>query len=247
MSDIFSYIGGTPFICQAFDPARLVDLISHRRLQLCGGQASSQDELIQPRFGRALYAARVRHLALEIPLLGLTAQQHKDIRTARLDIADISSSWNQMYQLPVDYFLVDDGRLSVSCGLLPQTVFIGPAAFLDRDTLLEAVVHENAHMWLDLLREIVDLQYPSNQALYTLPSGTQGKTLTGVLLAAHFAATAHAYWLRKPARPRRTARLRTLHQYVSNCLDSVQDAPGLTEVGLLVWRDLWNYTKAAYA
>ncbi|MDB5959121.1 MAG: hypothetical protein JWP59_415 [Massilia sp.] len=247
MSDIFSYIGGTPFACQAFDPGRLVDLVSHRRLQLSGGQQSSQDELIQPHCGRALYAARARHLALEIPLLCLTARQYEQIRTARLDIADICSSWNQMYQLPVDYFLVDDGRLSVSCGLVPQTIFIGPAAFLDRDTLLEAIVHENAHIWLDLLREIADLQDPSDQALYTLPSGTQGKTLTGVLLAAHFATSAHAYWSRKPTRPRRVARLKTLHQYASDCLDAVKDAPGLTEVGSLVWRDLWNYTKAAYA
>ncbi len=247
MSDIFSYIGGTPFICEAFDPTRLVDLVSHRRLQLHGGgQASGQDELIQPRFGRALYAARVRDLRLDIPLLSLTAQQHEEIQTACLDIADTSSSWNQMYRLQVDYFLVDDGRLSVSCGLLPQTVFLGPAAFLDRDTLLEAVVHENAHVWLDLLREIVDLQYPSDQR-YTLPSGTPGKSLTGVLLAAHFAGTAYAYWSRKPGPPGRTARLRFLRQYASGCLDCVKDAPGLTEVGLLVWRDLWNYMKATNA
>ena len=240
MDDLLHYIGGLPFVSENFDPHRLAGLTAFRRAQLARPPLEHFPDYLLPEVARRIYAHRARELGLEFPLTALTRDQSAAVREVTTEIVAVMPTWAPLYELPREYLALEGDETSATCALVPQSIFLGQLAFGSRDTLLESVIHENAHLWLDLLIEVGDCQTKSDRTVYDLPSGTPNKTLTGVLLAAHFATTTRCFYLRRQRNSGDRRRGDYLSQYGARCLKRIAGRDGLTELGKRVWQDLWN-------
>ena len=153
--------------------------------------------------------------------------------------------WGELLLLPVLYFGFEDTGESVysfTNPVIPQMIFLGREALDSPDDLEETIVHELSHVWMGLLNEVSPLVDPDDESLHVLPSGTKGKSTLGVLLAAHFAASAAGLHL--PRASERSHRFEFLQEYLGACLPLLDGHPALTDAGRSVWRRLGERSAA---
>ena len=225
--------GGIPFIDDGFRFNAIVSAVALKRASLLADGRSITSELLSPSVARRIYAFRSEALNLSIPLNQLPSKQADRVSWANRTILRAMPEWEQLFALPIEYFALDDARVSATCSLIPQSVFLGTRAFHTEDTLLETVLHETAHTSLNLLREISNFEVREHEEVYTLPSGAAGKSPSGVLLAAHFALTVSKYCLKLPEKNARN-RAQYLLNYSKLCIESLSFSSALSELGQFV-------------
>lgn len=230
MREIIDHIGGLPFIDTGFRPEKLVGLAAYRRITVAETFGKSLDDPLSPTSARSVYADQAITTGLDVPLEHLDVARRDVIEQVERAVMQACPSWRALLALPVDYFLLPRGYVSLTCGFMPQTVFLGESAFRSRFSLREAFLHEHAHVWMDLLLEVADFQYPASGTKYRLPSGTGGKTATGVILAAHFAASCCGFYRRLDCGDA-LARAGALRVYAREAVASIASAPELTPLG----------------
>lgn len=151
--------------------------------------------------------------------------------------------WRQLLAVPVQFRQEPDDQVRSSTNLyVPQMVWLGPRAFESRAMLDETLIHELAHVWLNFLVELHDLQVPESTARFVLPSGTKGKSLRGVLFAGHFAAAARRYFETVPG-DEAAGRTHRLQQYLSGCVSTSAGHADLSVMGRRVWLSLQSAAR----
>ena len=164
----------------------------------------------------------------------LTVSQLAEVKRGLAEIEQHVPAWKPLLSGPVIFMHLDTkGLYSLTNPVIPQCVFLGDEAFASLERLPETLVHELAHIWLGLINEIAPLVRLDDAELFTLPSGTSGKTALGVIFAAHFAAAAIVYYEASPT-TKGTERLVYLRDYLSGCLQLLHRASGMTAEGCRV-------------
>lgn len=222
---------GVPFVDNEFCSSKLWGAIAAKRASISKHSFYTEEnllKLIAPenaiKFARKYYdKPESIHAKLA------TKNQIILIENAHKYILDSCPDWEGLIKGPFLYFSLNKkGVYSMSNPLIPQSIFLGPEAYKSLENLPETIIHELSHVWCALLHEITPLVNGYNQT-FTLPSGTKGKTTLGLLLAAHFAASALAFHLQM-YNPKEN-RMLYLYEYLSRVLDTLKNTNELTDEG----------------
>jgi hypothetical protein len=232
-------LGGLPFVAPAFRAQLLLSVVAGVRRRYDPAAHNLLAEYLEPHNARNLFIRFGRSQIEEPPTVKLKATELRQIRKARSQVLTVRPDWEELLNVPVCYRKLADNRVSVTSALIPQVIFLGEPAFTTLGILAEVLVHEHAHIWLNFLAETSDLQTADATEVYRLPSGTGGKTVRGVLLAAHFAASAHAFHVRCSSGGNRAL---FLHRYLNGCLDLLCSSNDLSDMGHCVQTSLRRYS-----
>ncbi|MET9901763.1 hypothetical protein [Streptomyces sp. NPDC006446] len=238
-AELWQALGGTPFLADTFQPGTLLSLAAAARRRADPSAYPTLAEYLDPAKATDVFRrnARCRTEGVEsVPLEDPVLLRQITEATAR--IAARVPQWTPLFQIPIHYRHMPGSQISCTTALIPQTIFLGTPAFAHDRLLEETLIHEHAHVWLTFVSELCDLQAEGSLTQFTLPSGTSGKSLRGVLLAGHFAAAAARYFLRPDADTNSHQRGTELIDYLSGCVTTAADHPELTPVGRLVHADL---------
>lgn len=234
--------GGVAFVNETFRPNVLLSVVAGVRRRFDPDSYPKLADYLEPRNARTLFS-RFARSSVDPPESTDPADDDMALIMQSMDqIATVQPSWASLFDIPIVIRKLNDDRVSVTSALIPQTIYLGKRAFSTLDTLSEVIVHEYAHIWLNLVAEIADLQTADAQESYTLPSGTGGKSLRGVLLAAHFAASAHSFHQKLGKHPQRAQYLAI---YLQDCLDLVTNSRSLSPMGRAVLARLHSYAEQA--
>ncbi|WP_020388350.1 aKG-HExxH-type peptide beta-hydroxylase [Kribbella catacumbae] len=186
----FAEIGGVPFIDDAtVQPKTILSAVAMVRRNTEPEAFAKPVDYLDPENACQIFERHARSTPDDIQWSPMPAAEQELVGQAESDILGWKPEWAPLLRIPKRY-----RRMATSTGstsvLVPQTIYLGPGAFRDAETLRETLVHEHAHIWLNFVAEAFDLQAAEAPRDYTLPSGTSGKTYRGVLSAAHFAAAA---------------------------------------------------------
>jgi hypothetical protein len=240
----FNELGGLPFVDEGFRPELLLSVVAGVRRRCDPAAHKSLVDYLDPTNARALFE-RYGHCQTDEPsATEIQETEQKQISAAREEVISVRPDWIKLLGIPVNFRKLLDARVSVTSALIPQVIFLGEVAFTSPGTLAEILVHEHAHIWLNFLAETADLQSRDVKEVYKLPSGTGGKTVRGVLLAAHFAASAHSFHV---GRPSGRDRAKYLHGYLSGCIGMLQGSKEITPMGLCVLANLERYLSGIMA
>ncbi|MFI9275747.1 hypothetical protein ACIGXM_34360 [Kitasatospora sp. NPDC052896] len=242
---LLAIVGGIPFIDTSVQTPLLLTLAAEVRRRAEPEAFPALADYLDPENAAEIFRRQSR---VEVPIVAssdLSDDALSRIRCAVDDIVDTVPAWRALFGIPVRYRLVSEGQFRSSSNLLiPQTIFLGEAAFATGGILRETLIHEQAHTWLNFLAELSDLQHGSPEGKLTLPSGTTGKTPRGVLYAAHFAASAVVYYSeQKFAGKPVSERLNYLVSYLAGCLNTITDSRNLTALGEAVRDRLGEFSK----
>lgn len=248
-ADLVLALGGLPFLDDSFHAPMLMTLSAAVRRKADPHAFADLADYLDPGNARLIFKRHARGTVHEHPWIPLSPHQSARVAETTAQIVDALPGWEPLFQLPVHYRKVTEaGIRSATSTLIPQTIYLGDTAFTTATTrpLEETLVHEHAHLWLNQLAEIGDLQHDHAPSDFVLPSGTGGKTLRGVLLAAHFAAAAVQFYHRS-GRSEGPAKARTgyLIGYLGGCLDLVIGHPALTPMGEVVTAHLVGFRDRA--
>ncbi|MFF8863989.1 aKG-HExxH-type peptide beta-hydroxylase [Streptomyces sp. NPDC015139] len=238
-AELWRALGGTPFLADTFEPRTLLSLAAATRRRAAPHAFPTLADYLDPAKAADVFRdhARCRTEGIESePLENPALLRQLDEATGR--ITDRIPSWAPLFRIPIRYRHMPGTHISATTALIPQTVFLGTPAFAHDRLLEETLIHEHAHVWLTFVSELCDLQADGSLTRFTLPSGTAGKSLRGVLLAGHFAAAAARYFLRPGADATSHRRGAELADYLGGCVTTAADHPELTPVGRLVHADL---------
>ncbi|WP_299861765.1 hypothetical protein [uncultured Hoeflea sp.] len=234
MSDsLIHHLRGLPFISPEFDVRMLLQLVCLRRASVAGAVGSAQ-YLMSAEQARLIYQRRAIELGLDVPLIELGREATEKFDRAVSNIQKACPDWRKFFSIDFDVYQSTDSRSSFSCALIPQTLFIRDDIFGCEHTLEEIVVHEVAHALFDLVTEIQLLQDPNDDTLYVLPSGAKDRTLTGVMLAAHFALSVGLFFGKKSRIDDQSSTrsyLSYLQDYAASCLEMTESSDGFTSAG----------------
>lgn len=238
-AELWQALGGTPFLADTFQPRTLLSLAAAARRRADPSAYPTLAEYLDPAKAANIFRknARCRTEGLESVLLE-DPQLLEHIAAATERIITRMPQWAPLFQIPIHYRHMPGSHISCTTALIPQTIFLGTPAFAHDRLLEETLIHEHAHVWLTFVSELCDLQVDGSLTQFTLPSGTSGKSLRGVLLAGHFAAAAARYFLRPDADADSHRRGTELIDYLDGCVTTAADHPELTQVGSLVQADL---------
>jgi hypothetical protein len=232
------YIGGIPFLDEGFHSARLLTAVACLRRNVDSAAFPSLKDYLEPRNARWLYKEYAKSAVEEFSGGPLSAADNDRVDVATGSILDVCPWWKSLFAFPKRYVKLSGRDLtSVTSALIPQTIYLGDLAFASPDVLVETLIHEHAHVWLNFIAELKDFQHPYSMPQYVLPSGTKGKTLRGVLLAGHFAAAVivfHRSRLRTAEAGRRPKRLPELEAYLRGCLLTAFGRRDLTAMGAVI-------------
>jgi hypothetical protein len=231
-------LGGLPFIDGKFRPSLLLSVVAGVRRRFDPFAHDSLPDYLEPRNARDLFVRHGRSKVDEPACRPLSGLEHSKVKRAYEQIVSVRPDWAELLKLPVQLRRLGDSRVSLTSGLIPQVIFLGESAFLTPRVLAEVLVHEQAHVWLNLLAETSDLQASDAGEVYTLPSGTREKSVRGVLLAAHFAAASHAFYA---CHPGNESRLAYLHDYLTMCLNLLCYSKDVSLMGRCVMGRLHLY------
>ncbi len=233
-----SAIGGIPFIDAEFHPQPLLSVVAARRRSFVPHAHPTLEAYLYPQNARDIFLNHARSRVDEPESTAISDLESELLEDARRRILIVRPDWIDLLMIPVSYRRLLDDRVSMTSALIPQTLFLGKQAFSSSGILSEVLVHEFAHIWLNFLAETADLQTPHADETFTLPSGTRGKPVRGVLLAAHFAAAAHAFHLADGDRRERAG---YLSEYLRRCLELIAHSQNLSRMGQYVFSRLENY------
>jgi hypothetical protein len=236
-------VGGVPFVDDVGVSPLLSAVAAARRNAAPAAFADFSDYLV-PKNGEQVFREHAASRAVEIPWSDLSDDQLKAVAVAREEIVDRVPEWRPLFAVPVRFRRIDGDQVSATSVLIPQTVYLGDRAFASGVPLTETLVHEHAHIWLNFLAEVFDLQHDGSPTDLVLPSGTGGKTPRGVLFAAHFAAAAITLHLSEvPISTAALERIDYLRDYLRKCLHSPRLVPHLTSLGLAVHATLGRFAE----
>jgi hypothetical protein len=161
----------------------------------------------------------------------LTSAEVARIENARDWVSTSVPKWNALLAVDVEVLSSDSAAfIGSSNASIPQTIVLGKTAWHTDEELREQLLHEIAHIWLYMIEELWPLHYPASGQRYTLPSGTAGKTITGVLNAG-FVAQVLCEWYSSHAGDSYQRRASELKNYCVSCVELLQDCNDLTSVG----------------
>jgi HEXXH motif-containing protein len=234
-----------PLLDEDFDASQLMDAVARKRMQqaqLLGHPvASSPDNYLDPReASKVLSEIYGISYATDPYARGsseLSGRWQELAKQATDLIFHNMPGWQPLEKLPVVTLLTPCASvLSYSCICHPQHIFLGVASFSNEniDFIAENFLHEYAHNWLYLLEELSPFSVDRYRMMYTLPSGTPYRSVTGVIDAAYVAAALRCYYRATEKSERR----RELTAYVGGCLMQIRNDPDLTRIGLAVCRRL---------
>ncbi|MGA6172549.1 aKG-HExxH-type peptide beta-hydroxylase [Streptomyces sp. NPDC012600] len=238
-------IGGLPFASPGFRATPLLTLAASARRKADPIAFPQLVDYLDPVNAAEIFARHARDTPEEIPWTPLSPEQEAEVAATMERIVKAMPEWKPLFSIPTRFRRMEGEYVSSTSALIPQTVFLGDVAFTPAYPLEETLVHEYAHIWMNFIAEIADLQMESALENYTLPSGTGGKSLRGVLLAAHFAAAAVTFYLRSGiGGPRAEERMRYLLDYLDGCNKSTADDAHLTVMGQAVNGELASWAKS---
>jgi len=239
-TEFFQAIGGLAFVNRSFRPDLQLSVTAGVRRRYDPEAHQRLSHYLDPDNARAIFLSHASSKVDEPEAVEFTADELNHINANQISLCTTIPEWLPLFRIPVIFRKLLDNRLSSTSALIPQTIFLGKGAFANPEILSEIIVHEYAHIWLNFLAEVADLQIPQCREQYMLPSGTAGKTVRGVLLAAHFAASAHAYYAHSRCNAVRGA---WLLQYLTNCLALLNKSKGLSDMGICVANALRAYAE----
>lgn len=237
-----SAIGGLPFLYPKFESRLVLSLTAARRRQSWPEDDIALEAYLEPVRAKRIFDRCSRSTAPEPQSAPVSVAEEGRIHSALARLITMRSDWIDLFSIPVDYRKILDDRISMTSALIPQVVYLGAEAFGTDEMLQEIIVHEYAHIWLNFIAEIADLQTNDAAPKYMLPSGTKNKPLRGVLLAAHFAAAAHRYHCSLGRFP---DRIDYLASYLRGCLALIVDDPDFTTMGQWVFSQLTAYRETS--
>lgn len=154
----------------------------------------------------------------------------RKVETAKATIRQAMPEWRDYFSIPIRLLEMNtDAYFGYSNVVEPQHIYLSSVSqhISDDDLLLENFLHEFAHIWLYFLEELTAFETGQHLAVYTLPSGTTGRTLTATIDAAFVATILRCYY----ARTGDIARRRELAAYIGGCLLEIRDDPNFTTAG----------------
>jgi hypothetical protein len=234
--------GGLPFIDHGFVPMTLLTAVAAVRRKADPAAHPQLGDYLDPANAVAIFERHSRCPAIELEWTELSEDQVARTDKGIDEILAAAPDWRPLFDIPLRYRRwVGDGISSTSV-LIPQTVYLGDRAFRSGIPLTETLVHEHAHVWLNFIAEVEDLQREGAPLDFVLASGTGERTLRNVLHAAHFAAAAVKHYLRSgPLDAHAEERKDYLVDYLGGCLDTSAGHPYLTPMGVRVWEGLRDF------
>lgn len=154
----------------------------------------------------------------------------RKVETAKATICHVMPEWRDYFSIPIRLLEMNtDAYFGYSNVVEPQHIYLSSASqhLSDDNLLLENYLHEFAHVWLYLLEELTAFGTGPHLPTYTLPSGTEGRTLTATIDAAFVATVLRRYY----ARTGDVARRRELAAYIGGCLLTIRGDANFTEAG----------------
>ncbi|MFI9275744.1 hypothetical protein ACIGXM_34345 [Kitasatospora sp. NPDC052896] len=236
MADLLESLGGLPFVSDKFRPPMLLALTCEVRRRADPEAFPNLADYLVPENANRIFARHARHAITEHDWIPLSAREAELVGSSIVAMTGRIANWQDLFGIPIRLRgITVPGIRSQTSTLLPQTIYLGRSAFAVGWRLEESLVHEHAHVWLNLLGEIQDLQLEGAPRDLVLPSGTSGKSLRGVILAAHFAASAiRMYDLMKFDDGVSEARREDLVDYLGGCLGVATGNPFLSPLGIAV-------------
>ena len=231
-------IGGVPFISNIFRPNTLITAVACSRNNSAPKNFPNLADYFSPENARSIYKRLARSKVEEPASTSLSAEELESVKISTENIQSALPQWNSLFSIPIKYRKLFDPMSSSTSALIPQTIYLGQRAFSSTILLEEVLVHEHAHTWLNFIMEIYDLQLETAPCDYVLPSGTSGKTLRGVLAAAHFSAAALIFYRHQRFAKGTEPRQEYLEHYLSGCLQAAFNRPCFTPMGHLVFETL---------
>jgi hypothetical protein len=237
-SAFFNTVGGLPFIDEGVRPSTLLAAVACIRRNADPNAHAALTDYLEPGNARALYKRLATSQVAEFESTDCSVVEQQQIQMATATVCRANPAWGSFFSIPIRYRRLLQPMSSSTSALIPQTIYLGGRAFDSPIPLEETLVHEHAHIWLNFIMEVYDLQTPDAPRDYVLPSGTRGKTLRGVMAAAHFAAATLKYYRQLPGPAAAPERQVYLQKYLAICLDTAAQCPFFTSMGSLVFSAL---------
>jgi hypothetical protein len=231
----FEIIGGLPFVDDSSRASLLLTAVACSRRNAAPEAHKALTDYLDPENARALFKRLARSQVDEFDSSPCSKREQQEIAAAIARIAQVNEAWGSFFAIPIRYRKLPLPMSSSTSALIPQTIYLGQQAFDSHIPLEETLVHEYAHIWLNFVMEAYDLQTEEAPRDYVLPSGTSGKTLRGVMAAAHFAAAALKFYRANHNTLLSTERQAYLRRYLVGCLDAAEQRPCFTPMGCLVF------------
>lgn len=229
-----------PLLDDDFDVAQLLDNVVNTRRERGFGLVPTHGtarDYLTPETARKIYETSCESDPFTINAVEPDPKFTTLVDSARAQIVSMMPEWLDAFSLPVRIQVVPTSSyFGYSILSRPQHIFLASLdeQFRDPQLLLENYLHEFAHLWLYLMQELRPFETRTHRLVYTLPSGTSGRTVTATMDAAYVAAVLRRYYARVENIPRR----RQLTAYVAGCLMQIKDDPDLTGAGLSICRRL---------
>ncbi|MFJ3173852.1 aKG-HExxH-type peptide beta-hydroxylase [Streptomyces roseus] len=239
-TDLMNEIGGVPFVDDTtFKPKALLTAVAIVRRSADPTAYGTLSEYLDPEKAEQVFVRQAASKPEHVAWGELSADEAEEVERASDLVVSAMPAWAPLFRMPKRYRRMETSISSTSV-LIPQTIYLGPGAFKDEETLRETLIHEHAHVWLHFIAEVFDLQTAQAPHDYVLPSGTPNKSYRGVLLAAHFAAAAASALRRRreDGDVQGEERMRYLTQYLNGCLASLSERPHGSVIGDLVQESL---------
>lgn len=243
--DFLIEIGGMPFLDPAFRPSTLLAAVATVRRRADPTAFSTLSEYLYPDNAATIFEKYASSPVTQIASTDLSSEQVEIVEESHARIVRTIPEWSALLGIPVRYRKMCEDSISATNILVPQAIYLGERAFTTvLFPLEETLVHEHAHIWLNFIAEVFNLEKDDSPRDFVLPSGTSGKTLRGVLFAAHFAAAAIAFYARLGTRASPLdARMAYLGDYLGSCLEMTERHPSFTQMGTMIWRRLSEYHR----
>lgn len=242
--DLWSEIQGIPFVDDTFRSSKLLTIVATLRRTTDEGKRPLA-EYLNPGIACSIYARKQNIATQEFSYTTISREEALAIESALTDISSAIPSWGPLLRVPIHYSKLTSCQLSLTNPLLPQKVFLGENAIADNFTLIETLVHELSHVWMGFICELFDFQYRDRTELYTLPSGTPGKDLRGLMFASTFAASVLRYYelamRARGANDRMLRRVDRLTHYFSGTMDSLKRAKDASPISVLLIERLHQF------
>lgn len=231
-------IGGVPFISKTLRPNTLITAVVCSRHNSAPEDYPNLVDYFSPENARSIYKRLANSKVEELASTSLSVEELRCVKISTKNIQSALPQWNNLFSIPIKYRKLFNPMSSSTSALIPQTIYLGKRAFSSTILLEEVLIHEHAHIWLNFIMEIYDLQLETAPCDYVLPSGTSGKTLRGVLAAAHFAAAALIFYQHQRLAKGTEPRQEYLERYLSGCLQAASNRQYFTPMGHLVFETL---------
>lgn len=244
--DLWSEIQGVPFVDDTFHSSKMLTIVAAFR-RVTARVEKPLAEFLNPEIACSIYGQSAHLATRELAYTPLSAVEHRIVQAASDSIATAIPSWSTLVRIPIRYYKLASEQLSLTNPLLPQTVFLSDRAIEDQFTLIETLVHELSHVWMGFICELFDFQKRDNTEQYTLPSGTSGKDMRGLIFASTFAASVLRYYrLADTIKPddRVPRRIDRLAKYFSGTIESLKMAKDASIMSTLIIERLCKFHQS---